>query len=159
MICFSTFPGRVLNSWRLDFDRFIESYSFVKIIIINHNWNWKGIKKNIPLMPLGFILKWPSPFLVQSIGYVHWESVLHRLERISVQGSQPDLKSRLRLQMPLDQCFSRKTIDERLWGSGRIIAFVLHTWVQIPGGYRGYSPSKNLSQTAKYCISPPEMTK
>src|SRR6218665_4163163 len=27
-------------------------------------------------------------------------------------------------------------------------------WVQIPGGYRGYRPSKNLSQAAKYCISP-----
>src|SRR6218665_238854 len=28
------------------------------------------------------------------------------------------------------------------------------------GGYRGYSPSKNLSEAAKYCISPPQkMTK
>src|SRR6218665_984949 len=33
------------------------------------------------------------------------------------------------------------------------------TWVQIPGGYRGYSPSKNLSEAAKYCISPQKMTK
>src|SRR6218665_101328 len=31
------------------------------------------------------------------------------------------------------------------------------TWVQIPGGYRGYSLSKNLSGWVKYCISLPEM--
>src|SRR6218665_3569671 len=33
------------------------------------------------------------------------------------------------------------------------------TWVQIPGGYRGYSPSKNFPGWAKCCISPQKMTK
>src|SRR6218665_2848207 len=34
-----------------------------------------------------------------------------------------------------------------------------YPWVQIPGWLRGYSPSKNLSGGAKYCISPQKMMK
>src|SRR6218665_1084546 len=33
------------------------------------------------------------------------------------------------------------------------------TWVQIPGGYRGYSPSKNFPGWVKCCISPQKMMK
>jgi len=44
--------------------------------------------------------------------------------------------------------------DIAYWYGGRSSGQL--AWLQIPGGYRGYSPSKNFSEAAKYCISPPQ---
>ena len=49
--------------------------------------------------------------------------------------------------------------NRRVVGSNPVLATTKGSWaawVQIPGGYQGYSPSKKLSGGAKCCASPQE---
>ena len=57
------------------------------------------------------------------------------------------------------QAFSDELRRKHVQSSSGVQRGMRTTWVQILGGYRGYSSSKNLSEAVKYCISPQKMTK